>query len=199
MWLTSWIAEVLQKVTHKSLEFQHCMHGGTRNKKTTLKYSVGLLLEPLAVMCDGQHIHAPWGRNKDGSWATAGERNYPRLLCQRWAKCIARSFDVATEKTPVDRYAIYSTRPQDVLKPEDDGRVLRNLQPRKRAAELVPEFKETLEVILSSTEAAELKRLKKTGAKITRIKVGVSKTIWPTNTHPTPTSRSGFRFPLSGD
>ena len=93
-------------------------------------------MSKLAVMCDRSHKLAPWGRDREGIFATAKERNYPRLLCQRWARAVLAT--IRPSQAP--------TRAQPALKKDavpvvEDARVFRATQPRKRAAELVAEYK----------------------------------------------------------
>ena len=43
-WVTSWMAGLKARVPMQTLLFQHCMHGGTRDKRTTLWHSIRLNL-----------------------------------------------------------------------------------------------------------------------------------------------------------
>ena len=71
---------------------QMCMHGGERDKKTSLLYGGCWNLSKLAVMCDRSHEHKPWGLlSKGGGFATAGERNYPTLFCKKISKIAAET------------------------------------------------------------------------------------------------------------
>ena len=73
--------------------FQHCMHGGTRDKKTNWwsynpRQPEQDLFATLALMCDGSHTHEPWTPYKlDGKmiYPTRSEASYPKLLCDRIA------------------------------------------------------------------------------------------------------------------
>ena len=65
--------------------FQHCMHGGTRNKKTRWWSSENVFQE-LEAACDGKHSHATWNPKQVGQqlvFPTAEEAAYPHLLCKR--------------------------------------------------------------------------------------------------------------------
>ena len=73
------------RVPYVRANFQNCMHGGCRPKKTTLQNAC-VDLAPLEVMCDDKHTHKPWGMLRIGqASATAEERRYPPLLCKRSA------------------------------------------------------------------------------------------------------------------
>jgi hypothetical protein len=74
------------------VSFQHCMHGGTRNKWSTWKCTSPFMTH-LSASCDGNHEHAPWGMvvdNETGNrhFATADEAEYPTLLCQKVANAV---------------------------------------------------------------------------------------------------------------
>jgi hypothetical protein len=79
------IAEILQEYVGFSVYFHHCMHGGTRNKKTRW-WSTQDVFHPLTAFCDGKHKHATWNPVAIGgnlSFPTAEEAAYPILLCKR--------------------------------------------------------------------------------------------------------------------
>ena len=79
------IAEVLIQHVGFSVYFHHCMHGGTRNKKTRWWASQDVF-SPLTAFCDGSHKHANWNPTVVGkqlSFPTAEEAAYPILLCKR--------------------------------------------------------------------------------------------------------------------
>eukprot|EP00973_Karenia_brevis_P033887 4674920-Karenia_brevis.AAC.1 len=59
--------------------FQHCMHGGDRDKTTRFAHNIPAFAE-LEIMCSGDHSHKPWGAYyKNGKWqfSTAEEAQYP--------------------------------------------------------------------------------------------------------------------------
>ena len=79
------IAEILQVHVGFSVYFHHCMHGGTRNKKTRW-WSSEDVFSTLSATCDGSHKHATWNPKVVGSqltFPTAEEAAYPMLLCKR--------------------------------------------------------------------------------------------------------------------
>ena len=110
LWETKHFKELLEASSNAAepfhcdrVDFDMCMHGGKRPKKTSFLFGGGIDLSPLAVQCDGSHEHLPWGMTRDGSgtFATAGERNYPDLLCRR----VARRAALACKATPVQKYS----------------------------------------------------------------------------------------------
>ena len=78
----------------ESVKFAHCMHGGGRDKQTSVWYGGGWSLKSLSAGCDKSHAHRPWGLSREHGtiFATAEERNYPRLLCQRISEIAAEYF-----------------------------------------------------------------------------------------------------------
>ena len=107
---------------------QMCMHGGRRDKRTDLLAGSKVDFSSLAIMCDGSHEHLPWtyNRNEHG-FATAKERNYPRLFCQRIATLMAKHVGV----DPPSRV------------PQKD-KVAAGVQPRRLAPKVVQEYKQVL-------------------------------------------------------
>ena len=87
-WVTSFFRKPLKGLFHKlqSTYFHHCMHG-SRRKHTLLMHNCPAL-DTFSVMCDGNHVHEPWGLQK--TWATSQETAYPALLCQRYAEAFAQ-------------------------------------------------------------------------------------------------------------
>ena len=144
------------------------MQGGRRDKKTTLWHSSRLDLSSLAILCDKSHSHAPWGRNELGVFATAAERNYPTLLCERWAAAIKESLALHLT-TPSRSLAPLIVLRSAVVKVALDERIFRNIQPRKRGSDLFPEFKDILIIKLSQSEYELAKNLKDKHAKIVRV------------------------------
>ena len=102
-------------------QYQNCMHGGDRPKRTTLM-NAKVDLSKMEVMCDGKCVHKPWGLLRDGSaFATAEERRYPALLCSRLSRIFARVAGVKRKKGGTD--------PSDAI--------ASNKQPRRGQPELV--------------------------------------------------------------
>ena len=92
-WLTSFMLKLFDKYPGHFTVLQHCMHGGTRDKKSKFwSYNPRKpdtnILESLGILCDGQHQHDSWKpRWVDGKlfFPTAEEAAYPTILCQRFA------------------------------------------------------------------------------------------------------------------
>jgi len=138
MWATSWFADLARKSSdksephhHSTVSFDMCMHGGQRAKKTTFWFGGVIDLSPLQAQCDKSHDHLPWGATGDPAdpFATARERNYPRLLCRRIAKRAALAYKIG--------------KPDRTQEDADKNDNLES-QPRRSRNELVSEFKERL-------------------------------------------------------
>lgn len=69
-------------------DFDACMLGGTRDKRTSFLSSLDM--SDICLDCDGGHDHAAWGIQEDGTFATAQEAEYPSLLCQTISKIVSR-------------------------------------------------------------------------------------------------------------
>ena len=113
-------------------QYQNCMHGGDRPKKTTLM-NARVDLSELEIMCDNKCVHKPWGLLRDGSaFATAEERRYPALLCSRLAKIFAKVAGVKRKRSNL----------------EPSEAIASNKQPRRGQPELVPVSLTTEEVFV---------------------------------------------------
>lgn len=73
------------------VDFQACMHIGSRDKWTRLHTNVPGL-QSLSAQCDRLHAHEPWGvKLPDGhahGFHTAEKCAYPALLCTRLARAV---------------------------------------------------------------------------------------------------------------
>ena len=139
MWETTPFVKLIEQLAEMGVEpkwtsMQMCMHGGDRDKKTTLMYGGEVSLEALSVLCDKSHSHKPWGQTKTPGtlWATSEERNYPRTFCKRVAKIFAKAFVTAKPKKKRDA--------TDTQRAEMQVRA--GKQPRRFHKDLIPEFKE---------------------------------------------------------
>ena len=86
-WKIPFIVDFLEKNPGFDAMFHHCVHGGLRDKLTRWWSDRDWFL-PLALLCDGQHVHAKWNPEvKDGKivYPTHEEAAYPMLLCKRLA------------------------------------------------------------------------------------------------------------------
>ena len=98
-WKCSFVRKFLDDLPQFHIcEFQHCMHGGKRNKFThwlscNPRNLERDMFESLHLLCDQQHQHASWAPYIDETgkqiFPTAGEAAYPELLCHRIA-CILK-------------------------------------------------------------------------------------------------------------
>ena len=144
-WKCSFVREFLDGLPQFHIcEFQHCMHGGKRNKFThwlscNPRDLERDMFESLHLLCDQQHQHASWAPYIDESgkqiFPTAGEAAYPELLCHRIA-CILKEEAVKHNfHFPSDLTEQLHTHP-NVAK-----RQIFTTQPRgKRLRPLVSEF-----------------------------------------------------------
>ena len=138
--------------------FHHCMHGGDRDKRTRLRCFPRASFQALAVDCDRRHAHKPWGLDKvTGEFATASERVYPWLLCQRLA-AVARAVAEA-------RGAGFPAQPQGnadadvvMLERKYQTRASTGIQPRgNKFPHVVPLFKRQslFDITLADVEATK--------------------------------------------
>ena len=74
---------------HSFVTFDSCRHGSQR-KKATAFLTNSELLHCLSGPCPGCPQHLPWGKQR-GSFATAEEAGYPKLLCERIISCVDKS------------------------------------------------------------------------------------------------------------
>ena len=93
-WLTSMMAQLVVAYPNGFFtDFQHCMHGGCRDKWTRFwsfnpRQPQVNQMASLALTCDRSHAHKSWKPMVvDGKmiYPTAEEAAYPWLLCQRMA------------------------------------------------------------------------------------------------------------------
>ena len=131
MWKTSFFRKLLF-VMSGHLKWAHmemCMHGGKRNKKTSLLYGGDWSLEPMELMCDKNHEHEPWGllKGPGSGFATGPERNYPELFCERTVKQAQVATGVAPQKKEETKDEVH--------------KVAAGKQPRRGKNDLLKEFK----------------------------------------------------------
>jgi len=111
---------------YERITFDMCMHGGERPKSTTLLVSGDIDFGSLRLQCDGSHQHKPWGmvHEKGTVFATAIERTYPYLLCQRIARLVAA------------KYGAEAPQKDDQLEKANA-----NVQPKQRYAPVIAEYR----------------------------------------------------------
>ena len=92
-WMTSFMVRLFDRYPGHFTILQHCMHGGTRDKKSKFwshnpRKPEENFLASLGLLCDQSHQHESWKpRWVDGKlfFPTAAEAAYPYVLCQRMA------------------------------------------------------------------------------------------------------------------
>lgn len=88
-WATKAFCEPIKSVAHQltSTFFHHCMFGSQRRKYTQLMHN-SVFFKQMAIECDNNHEHLPWGFQNKG-WTTAEETEYPLGLCKAYAQCFS--------------------------------------------------------------------------------------------------------------
>ena len=76
--------------------FHNCVYGGDRKKSTALWTSCSDL-QGLSCVCskDFDHVHAAWGKQRDGTWATSKEAAYPPGLCSHIASLVLQAAEAS--------------------------------------------------------------------------------------------------------
>ena len=133
MWELGPFIELLDVATF--YDFDACMHGGSRDKRTSFLSSLDL--SDLCLDCDGNHWHAEWGVTEDGTFATANEAEYPTLLCQH-VSLILLSYAQSQGFLTNDKFAFIQG------KAKTDATV--QLQSRKKMPPIMSEFARVFEV-----------------------------------------------------
>lgn len=174
-WKTSWMQNLIKRAKELGLELkwahmQMCMHGGERDKKTTLLYFGKIDLSSLEQMCDKSHTHKKWGMVKEGNsiWATDQERNYPVPFCKKVAKLAAKAHVTPRPKrtprplwvkssAPAEPKRIAPHEPAPKKRPKVAPAVKKwsGQQSRRSTNDLVPEFKEVIEFRDASQEQVD--------------------------------------------
>lgn len=139
MWSTAWFSRLIADKMLFPIHFQQCMHGGDKDKWSTF-YTNSPVFSALALVCDKNHTHLPWGiHHSTTGWnfSTKSEEACPQLLCDRIADII-----------------VQHCREQNVLFLNSGKRIKGHLSSKQRAAEagkqprgsllppVIPEFKE---------------------------------------------------------
>ena len=87
-WHLPEITSILQDDRAVLVRCDFCMFGGKRLKKTALLAN-DQIIHALAVQCDGQHEHLPWGV-VDGEFATKQETAYTNVFCRTFMLALTR-------------------------------------------------------------------------------------------------------------
>ena len=151
-WNTSFMLALFAQIAGHFSILQHCMHGGTRDKKSKFwsfnpRCPNVNLLETLAILCDGSHVHASWKpRVVDNRlvFPTAEEAAYPILLCQRFAAlCLQEAIDRGVGP-------VHSLSQQLQISDTVGKRQIYTVQSRaNKLKQTVSEFGETIQVAVS--------------------------------------------------
>ena len=82
------------------VDFDACMHGADRDKRTTLLCSDDTFV-PMRKKCDRSRSHKPWGVDVHSAtlFRTAEECEYPARMCQSMASLAARRLRCPTPQT----------------------------------------------------------------------------------------------------
>ena len=156
MWSTSfWKKHTTDLNLHESV-FDHCCYGGLRPKETRLVHNVPTFLL-LNLRCPGEsstHRHAPWGRTRNNTFATAEETAYPIPLCKSMAQCIIQELLSRGFQPPPSSLA------SGCIGPHHSAQTFVGQQPRgKKIAPLVPEFKLVVRVETPTPLLAQVRKL----------------------------------------
>ena len=87
------------------VQFSNCAHGGERPKQTTLRCS-HKVFNHMALQCPGDHEHKPYHVSKQANrWKfdTAGESEYPWLLCVRMCQALQQHLQSEFRFEPIQR------------------------------------------------------------------------------------------------
>ena len=87
-WHLPEITSILQDDRAVLVRCDFCMFGGKRLKKTALLAN-DQIIHALAVQCDGQHEHLPWGV-VDEEFATKQETAYTNVFCRTFMLALTR-------------------------------------------------------------------------------------------------------------
>ena len=155
MWLVPCIKALFEFAGVFFTTFHVCMHGGDRDKRTSLLHNCPELCA-LALRRDKQHKHKDWSVSKslDGKWQydTSSEAEYPLLLTQRIAAIVSK---VAVRRgLPIN---LEPRGPVVVQKSSNTWKVAAGRQPRgRRAPNLLPEDGQIVRLTLQEPVAKRL-------------------------------------------
>ena len=102
MWQCFQFPRLFKAVGTLEVQFDACMHGSNRRKRTAVWTNVHQL-QQLRADCDGQHTHASWDQITSDSgtleFATKQEAVYPPALCRKWARAVADAIQLPANVT----------------------------------------------------------------------------------------------------
>ena len=150
-WHLPEIASILQDERAVLVRCDFCMFGGKRLKKTALLAN-DQITHALAVQCDGQHEHLPWGV-VDEEFATRQETAYTNLFCRTFMLALTRHL---RERGFEDEREVQSCLGQASA----TAKVLTTKAHTKRTASfrMLPEFKQTLRWTMSRAQREQICR-----------------------------------------
>ena len=135
LWQTSYFQQIQEQTQVLFFQFDMCMFGGKRLKRTGIATNCENL-GSYAIQCDGLHEHAPY-EFRDGQFDTALEAEYPKNFCEVVVRGVAEHLQKLHQWGPLD----LAKR----VKLARSAAVATNQQP-KRMPQLVPEFQKVLQV-----------------------------------------------------
>ena len=133
MWELGPFVELLDVASFYDIDA--CMQGGSRDKRTSFLSPVDL--SDICLDCDGNHEHAEWGVQSDGTFATAEEAEYPVLLCQNLSAIIVKHA-ISTGRLVAEQFEMMHG------KVKTDATV--QIQSRRRMPPIMSEFVRVFEV-----------------------------------------------------
>jgi hypothetical protein len=168
-WDLDVVAALLSLPNAQDTCFHNCMHGGSRDKLTKLRHNVPAL-QALSKRCDRSHAHEPWGALRSGagwSFATAQETAYPHLLCERIAHILASvcPVDAIARSPPCPAASVAAappcpapTAPRQAPLAPDLAAAADKQRRGVRHPQLIPEFKEQLNLVVLLPDEIQLVR-----------------------------------------
>ena len=150
-WHLPEITSILQDDRAVLVRCDFCMFGGKRLKKTALLAN-DQIIHALAVQCDGQHEHLPWGV-VDEEFATRQETAYTNVFCRTFMLALTRHL---RERGFKDEREVQSCLGQASA----TAKVLTTKAHTKRTASfrMLPEFKQTLRWTMSRAQREQIYR-----------------------------------------
>ena len=146
MWWIPRVESLLNLAGTDDVLFDHCMHGGRRNKTARLRCHPSAAYSSLHVSCDNSHVHAPWGAKAPGQFYTAEEAEFPELLCERIATIASGlATNIISKSSSLHVPNDHDTPTVPMPRPPPPAiavKVAASLQPRgERHPPLIPEFR----------------------------------------------------------
>ena len=135
LWKTIYFEKIKEGSDVLMLQFDMCMFGGKRLKRTAIATNCKPL-NRFALQCDGNHTHAPYEYN-NGKFDTSAEAEYPIRFCEALVQGVAESLEAQFQWEPLQ----WSKKP----KQSHCAAAATNVQSRK-VPQFVPEFETVVKV-----------------------------------------------------